>query len=127
MSQTIKITSLLIAFCIEKKLPLVFSKKNLPSCSKFLSDKKYSAFVIINEKHEDDLMVRDIHNCVVQGMARENAPKECFYCQFYVRIESGDIINLIVIEDNKVGYVFSKETLLVPEGKLRCPDSDWDD
>ncbi|MCE9517874.1 hypothetical protein K8Q96_02645 [Candidatus Nomurabacteria bacterium] len=121
-----KINKLLEKFCEEKNLELIFPKKKLQTCrnTDLLNKNKYSTFIIINEKNEEDLMIRDLENPIIQNMARENSLKNCFYCQFGCSIESNNFLRVIVVENDKKAYIFSEETI---SNELYCPDSDWDD
>lgn len=118
------INKILEKFCEEKNVELIFPKQYLQACnnSELLNKEKHSIFIIIKEENENNLMIRDLENPIIKNLARENAPKKCFYCQFGCSIENNDFLRVIVIEDNKKAYVFSKETV---SERLHCPDSGW--
>jgi len=121
-----KIDSLIADFAKTKNLEIFYPTQKLAACSGVAFEEKYSTYVIINEKNGEDLMIREFSNPIIQGMLRKNVPKDCFHCHIINRIEDGDFLIIIIIEDNKKIWVFQdKDFFSVKE--LKCPNSSWGD
>jgi hypothetical protein len=72
-------------------------------------------------------MIRELKNPIIQGMSRDNAPKDCFYCQFGNNIENSAILRVVVIEDNQKIWVFQNKDFPLSSNELKCPNSGFDD